>query len=210
MKTTFLRLAFVLLLASTFLRADPAPLDPAALPPSWETRVKALLAPATLSADFVETREVALKNRPVSVKGVVRISRQHGLSLQYDQRRAPIVIVDERGMLARHPDGKEQTPPPEAEAGVRLLHALLSFDLVALGRSYEIAGEERPDGAWLLQFKRRDGAEAYYRDLVLAGEKENLSRIEFRRDARQNTIIRIGETRLNPGFTPEELALYFR
>jgi hypothetical protein len=188
----------------------PQPLETAALADSWRTRLAALAAPRTLSAPFTETRASPLKKRPVVVEGTVRLARDRGLSLEYAQTRAPVVILDEKGLLLRHSDGREQAAPPEAEAGIRLLHALFVFDLATLEKVYALAGAENPDGTWTLVFTRRPGAEAYYRELTLAGDSGRLTRIELVRTERQSTVIALGAPKLDPVFTPEELARFFR
>lgn len=198
-----------LFLAST-LPAAPAPLDPGALPPSWRDRLAALAAPSALVAPFVETREIPLKKRPVVVEGVVRLARGHGLSLDYTRSRSPLVILDDRGLLLRHPDGREQTPPPEAAESLRLLHALFAFDLPVLSQAYQISGEESADGGWTLLFSRRADSNAHYRELLLTGDASRLIRIRLVQTERQTTTIELGPPRLDPVFTPEELARWFR
>lgn len=208
--------ALALVLACAFAPpalAAPAPLDPAALPPDWSARIAALSAPRALSAPFVETREIPLKKRPVVVEGVVRVVRGRGLSLDYAQPGSPLVILDERGLLLRHPDGRERTPPAEAAESLRLLHALFALDLATLGRAYEISGDAPPapdSGAWSLVFTRRPDAKAHYRELSLSGDAARLTRIRLVRSERQTVAIELGAPRIDPDFSPEDLARWFR
>lgn len=203
-------LAALAFLAAPLRSAEPAPLDPAELPLAWQTRLDALVAPGALAAPFVETRETPIRKRPVVLDGVVRLARGHGLSLDYTRSRAPLVIVDDRGLLLRHADGRAQTPPPEAAASVALLHALFAFDLPALARDYEISGEENGDGAWALFFERRPDSQAYYRTLSLHGEAVRLARIRLVRAERHVTTIEIGAPAPDVVFKPEDIARWFR
>ncbi len=202
-------LPLLLLLAGAAL-AEPAPLDPASPPPAWRDRLDALVAPASLAAPFVETRETPVRKRPVVLDGVVRLARGHGLSLDYTRERAPLVIMDEQGLLLRHADGRKQAPPPEAAASVGLLHALFAFDLGTLARDYAITAEELADDAWTLVFTRRPESSAYYRELSLHGEGARLARIRLVRVERHVTTIQIGPPAPDVVFTPEDLARWFR
>ncbi len=186
------------------------PLRSAELSEAWTTRIAALSAPATLSASFTESRFTPLKKRPVRVEGTVRIARERGLSLSYAQPRAPVVILDERGLLLRHADGREQSAPPEAEADLRMLHALFAFDLVTLEKSYQLAPAEYTDGTWSLKFTRRPDVDVSYRELTLRGEANRLTDIVLVKTQSQKIEIVLSPPQINPVFTPEEIARYFR
>lgn len=176
----------------------------------WRTRIAALAKPQTLSAPFTESRSTPLKKRPVVVTGTVRIDRARGLSLSYDQRHAPIVILDARGLLLRHEDGREQSAPPEAETDLRLLHALFALDLATLEKSYALAATDSADGKWTLVFTRREGSTATYRELVLVGTLDRLTGITLAKTPNLRTEITLGEPQIDPVFTAPDLTRYFR
>jgi hypothetical protein len=181
-----------------------------ALPPALRERLALLARPSAVVADFTESRHTPLKKKPVVVAGVVRIHRARGLSLAYDQPRAPLVILDEKGLLLRHADGREQTAPPETADDLRLLHALFTFDFAALGKSYDLAASDSADGTWTLVFTRRAGSTVTYRKLTLAGDATRLTAIVLAKTPNLHTDIALGPPRLDPAFTPAELARYFR
>lgn len=201
------RLLWIFILLALPVVAEPYAAE---LSAPWRTRLAALVKPKTLSAPFTESRSTPLKKRPVVVTGTVRIDRARGLSLSYDQRHAPVVILDERGLLLRHEDGREQSAPPEAESDLRLLHALFSFDLATLEKSYALTATDSPDGKWTLVFTRRDGATATYRELVLVGTLDRLTGITLAKTPNLKTEIALGEPQLDPVFTAVDLARYFR
>ena len=180
------------------------------LPPAARARLETLARPRTLVGAFTESRYTPLKKKPVVVSGIVRIDRNRGLSLAYDQPRAPIVILDEKGLLLRHSDGREQVAPPEAADDLRLLHALFVFDLATLEKSYALAATESADGAWTLVFTRRPEATATYRELTLAGDASRLTRIVLAKTPNLHTDIDLKPPQLDLSFTPEDLARYFR
>lgn len=200
------------LLILLVLLALPAAAEPYAsqLSAPWRARLAALATPRTLSAAFTESRFTPLKKKPVIVTGIVRIDRSRGLSLAYDQRRAPVVILDERGLLLRHPDGREQAAPPEAETDLRLLHALFAFDLATLEKSYALAATAADDGGWALTFTRLPDSKATYRELVLAGADARLTAITLAKTATLKTEIILDPPQVDPVFTAADLARYFR
>jgi hypothetical protein len=192
--------------------ALPAFAEPyaAELSAPWRARLADLARPQTLSAPFTERRHTPVKKIPVVVTGTVRIDRARGLSLAYDQKYAPVVILDDRGLLLRHPDGREQTAPPEAENDLRLLHALFAFDLATLEKSYALSPSGSPDGSWALTFTRRPEVTATYRELRLAGDATRLTAITLAKTPNLRTEITVAPAQLNPVFTADELARYFR
>jgi hypothetical protein len=198
-------LLFLLLALPVF--AEPYEAE---LPPPWRARLAELAKPKTLATTFKEHRHTPLKRVPVVVSGTVRIDRERGLSLAYDQRHAPIVILDKQGLLLRHPNGREQTAPSEAETDLRLLHALVTFDLATLEKAFVLAASEGPSGTWTLIFTRRPDATASYRELLLSGEADRLTAITLAKTPNLKTEITLDPPRIDPGFTAEEQARYFR
>ncbi len=182
----------------------------AALSETARARLAALAAPRTLSAGFSESRFTPLKKRPVVVTGTVRIDRARGLSLAYDQPGAPVVILDEKGLLLRRGDGAGQSAPPEAGPDLRLLHALFAFDLATLEKSYALSAAETPDGGWTFTFVRRPDSDAAYRELVLSGNAARLAFIRLAKTPNLKTEIALDPPVLDPVFGPGELARFFR
>jgi hypothetical protein len=201
-----------ILFLSLFLTLPGLSAEPyaAELNDAWRTRIAGLTAPETLSAPFKESRFTPLKKNPVTVEGIVRIARARGLSLAYAQPRAPVVILDEHGLLLRHADGREQSAPPQAESDLRLLHALFAFDLVTLEKVYALTATEVADGSWTLAFVKRPDADVPYRELTLSGENTRLTGIRLIKTEKQKIEIHLEPPQINPVFTPEEIARYFR
>ncbi len=198
---------FILGLSSPLLALEPYSGE---LPPAAHTRLQSLARPLTLLGDFTESRFTPLKKTAVVVTGTVRIDRARGLSLTYTQPRAPVVILDEQGLLLRHPDGREQTAPAEATTDLRLLHALFVFDLATLEKSYALSATENSDNSWALVFTRRPEAVSTYRELTLMGQADRLTRIILTKTPRLRTELALAPPQLDPRFSPEELTRYFR
>jgi len=208
------RILPVLLLALAALAAlpDRASAEPYAseLTPAARARLENLARPRIVVAEFTESRHTPLKKKPVVVSGIVRIDRSRGLSLAYDQAGSPVVILDEKGLLLRRADGREQPAPPEAADDLRLLHALFVFDLATLEKSYALAATESADGAWTLSFTRRPDVAATYRELTLAGDAAHLTRIVLAKTPNLHTDIDLKPPQLDVTFSSEDLARYFR
>ncbi len=202
MNSRFSRLLLFVLLALPVIAGPYS----AELSAHWHDRIAALAKPQTVSAPFRETRHTPLKKRPVVVTGTVRIDRARGLSLSYDQRRAPTVILDEHGLLLRHPDGREQSAPPEAETDLRLLHALFAFDLATLEKSYAVTASDSPDGTWKLVFTRRPDSPASYRELILEGDDVRLTAITLAKTHNLKTEIVVDTPQLDSGLSTLRLA----
>ncbi len=201
-------LAFVAL--ATFPGRASAEPYAAELTPAARARLDTLARPRIVVAEFTESRFTPLKKKPVVVPGIVRIDRARGLSLAYKQTNAPVVILDEKGLLLRHPDGREQPAPPEAADDLRLLHALFALDFATLEKSYSLAATEGENGAWTLVFTRRPDVAATYRELTLSGDATRLTRIVLAKTPNLHTDITLGHTEFSGEFTPEDLARYFR
>lgn len=199
--------AFLLVLALVAIRAT---LGAAELSETWQTRLAALAHPLTVAGEFTESRFTPLKKRPVVVTGTVRIDRVRGLSLAYAQPRAPVVILDAKGLLLRLADGTERAAPPDAEPDLRLLHALFAFDLATLEKAYSRAEHEAPDGTWSLVFTRLPDSPASYRELTLMGDSTRLTAIYLIKTANLRTEITLAVPVLDPVFTAEDLTRYFR
>ena len=212
------RLLLLLALLAALPRLPAAEPYAAALSDAARARLAALAAPRTLSAAFTESRFTPLKRDPVVVRGTVRIDRARGLSLAYEQPGSPVVILDDKGLLLRRSDGREQAAPPEAGPDLRLLHALFAFDLATLEKTYALVVSEPPaegpagngNGAWTLTFTRLPDATASYRELTLSGEATRLTFIRLAKTPNLKTEIAIAPPTPDPVFSPGELARYFR
>lgn len=194
--------------------ADPAlinprnRIDPAA--PEWRELAASFADRPAIVAEFEETRHFPFRRTPVIVKGTVRVSGEHGLSLQYPGPAERIVIVDRQGMFVREPGGDRaaSADPRAAPVNEALLH-ILRLDLAALSAAYEVHGR-REGAAWVLALVPR--AEAVRRaigDIFVEGEGAAVRRIELRRSPRQHVAIAIGPAR-DVTFSAAELRRFFR
>ena len=181
--------------------------------PGWRDLAGAFATrPASVVSGFEERRWFSFKKTPTVLKGIARVSAEHGLSLEYGGPEPRTVIIDTRGMLVREA-GRDTAPPADARAtaaNIALLH-LLRFDLPRLAETFQLYGERQGE-AWRLAFVPI--AEPVRRALghiAVAGEGPRVRRIELRRSATQRVEIFVEPPRAEgAGFTADELRRYFR
>jgi len=148
--------ALSLLVSATAFAQSPDPLvetlDPAQLPPAWESLLSGLRSVDTVQADFEERRFFRFRARPLTLRGTLRLERGRGLSLQYTHPETYIVIVDARGVLVRDEHGRERAAPAHAAESTAHLLKALELDLAALGQEFLIRGRlETP--SWSLSLE---------------------------------------------------------
>ncbi len=82
--------------------------------------------------------------------------------------------------------------------------------MATLEKSYALAASDSPDGTWTLTFTRRPNSNATYHELILTGDAARLTGITLAKSPSLKTEIALAPPQLDPGFTADELARYFR
>ena len=179
---------------------------------AWAPLVGALAAKGPIRADFVERRYFPFRREPTSLKGILRISPQHGLSLQYTEPESSVLIADEGGLILRDREGhSREMPSVSRESGaITALLPIMRFDLPALFPRF-IIHALRTGGAWKFEFTPRDReAAGSLGSIAVSGSGTEVSHLEFRRSASQRVEIDVSGTATGLVFTPAELARFFR
>jgi hypothetical protein len=177
----------------------------------WGKLAAELRAQAAVTANFTELRWFAFRNSPTLLKGDVRISADHGLSLHYLEPDEQIVIIDAQGGLLRSKTGDRAMPtdPRASAANFAMLH-LLKLDLALLSDSFELYGR-RTDSAWRLALVARDAdLRRTLGTIIVEGSGASILRIELRRSATQRVEITMTAPRTSAAFTADDLRRYFR
>lgn len=184
-------------------------LPPAA--PAWSDLIAAFAHNPDITADFTEQRFFPFKKEPVELRGEVRVSTPHGLSLHYTTPEDRTVILDDKGVLIRAPAGeKAPLADPRAAAANAALLNVLRFDFAALEKDFELYGQ-RDSTAWTLALvPRTDALRRSVGRITVAGDGATVSRIEIRRSAKQAILIKIAPPRPAAAFTADELKQFFR
>jgi hypothetical protein len=199
------------------LRADdsPVPVDAAhrVAPddPGWGRIAGELRSRASVTADFTEKRWFAFKRTPTVLRGEVRISAEHGLSLRYLEPAEQIIIIDGRGSLVRSAAGDRPLPddPRAGAANLALLH-LMRLDLGMLTPAFDLYGQ-RTGPAWaLVLVPRADDLRRALGRIAVEGDGPAVGRIELRRSATQRVEITVMPPRPPAAFTADEIRRFFR
>jgi hypothetical protein len=162
-------------------------------------------------ADFTERRSFPFKKEAVELKGEVRVSPDHGLSLHYLTPEERIVILDSKGMVLRGNAGEKMPPAdPRATAVNEALLHVLRFDFAALEREFDLYG--RKDGsAWNLALVPRvDSMRKSIGRITVTGDAAVVTRIELRRSAKQSIEILMAPPKPQAAFTADEIKRFFR
>jgi hypothetical protein len=187
-------------------------LSPGAGEGEWKPLIDALAAKGTVVAPFVESRHFTFRREPLVLKGVIRISRERGLSLQYTGPQPSVMIADSSGLLLRDPDGRSrELPSGSRETGaIAALLPIMRFDFGALYPRFEIHAR-RTGADWTFEFTPRDPEAARsLGEISVGGTGFDVHHLEFRRSASQRIEIEVGETRSGEPFAPAELRQFFR
>jgi len=179
--------------------------------PAWFEFGGALRQQPSVTADFTELRYFSFARTPVALKGEVRVSADHGLSLHYLEPEDQIVISDRQGVLVRTAKG-ERSPPsdPQAAAANLALLSVLRLDLSPLAEKFELYGR-RTGPTWALALvPRSDELRRALGQITVEGEAASVHRIEFRRSLTQRVEILVEPPRSLGVFGAEELRRFFR
>lgn len=175
----------------------------------WQPLFTALAGKGAIFADITEYRWFKVRKQPVVVKGEMRLSPEHGLSLNYQDRT---VIMDARGVLLRDSQGRsrEVKPDPHTPAVNTWLLPVLRFDLPALRTAFRLQGA-RADNAWRLDLVPLESAGGEVTGTITVfGVDDAITRLELRPKADLRIEIAIGATRTGVTFGADELQRYFR
>ncbi|HEY5079633.1 MAG TPA: outer membrane lipoprotein carrier protein LolA, partial [Opitutaceae bacterium] len=150
--------AFVALACAAHAADIPgAVLSPGAGEGEWKPLIDALAAKGTVVAPFEEHRYFIFRHIPLVLRGTLRISKEHGLSLQYTDPDPSIMIADASGLLLREPGRRtREVPAGSRQSGaIAALLPIMQFDLAALYPRFEIHAR-RTEADWTFEFAPRD------------------------------------------------------
>ena len=179
---------------------------------AWTPLFAALAGQGGVHSTFTENRWFSVKKTPVVLHGELRHSDERGLSLHYMQPEEQLLVVDDKGLLMRNAQGRTRTmaADPRAPRIDAALLPVLRFDMPALLKLFTLRVARDGDD-WRLDFVPRTPELArHLSTLTVEGTGERVSRLEFRRSAKQRVEVLIGETQTGVAFTAEEEKRFFR
>lgn len=202
--------AFVVCAAPVF--AGEAPIDPAKPTPEWSRVFDGLSVRRNIRSEFTELRHSGFRSKPVEVKGVMRFSPEHGVSIEHtDGVDVTVTLITEKGLFRRE-DGRFDPVDHDVPAvrAPRMLYPVFNFDRKSVAAGFTAEGGLGEGGAWTMTLRPRDpdvaGAVAR---VELAGAGDRIGRIVIVRDERTRIEILIRTTEFPEKFEAPELAAYF-
>jgi hypothetical protein len=163
---------------------------------------------------FTETRQFAISKQPVRQSGVLRSSKEHGLSMAYEGAKPRILIIDDKGLIERQPDGRERqisvADHPELAGLTDLYLNLLRgnsdklFDYADVYFTGTVHGWELGLNPRVAGMAKRIGR------VVIHGSAREMHQIENVLPNGDTRNLELGPAQRNPRFTPEAINTYFR
>ena len=206
-------------LASTLSHAAERPIfapanvlsNPAA-DPSWSELFAELSKPSNRYSKFEERRYFPFREKPVLLKGEIRIAPKRGLSLSYSGDKPYVVIIDQTGVLMRDERGRERSAPDDsrARAVISALSHVLRFDLAELEKQFVVHGMRQGE-EWTLGFAPKDPNLANsLGSIIVQGQQTRLERIEIVKSDEQRIEITLSDSQSDVIFTMDVLQRFFR
>ncbi len=175
----------------------------------WGVLVQAIGRKGPIRASFTESRYFSIRKEPTVLHGVIRLSPDHGMSLDYTAPETLVLIADSQGLIMRDARGRDRAVPLAVkQAGaIASLLPIMQFDLKDLTDRFNIEAFGSPLD-WRIDFRPKE--QGPLGTIAVWGRLTDVDRIEFRRSATQRIEIEVSDTVTGVRFTPEELRRYFR
>lgn len=199
------------LLAAVVHAGEVKPVNTLAPSPEWAPVFEVLSRPKNIRSRFTELRHSRFRSKPTEVKGVMRYSPEHGVSIEHREDEITVTLITPKGLYQRS-DGRFELVDHDVPAvrAPRMLYPVFNFDKKSLAENFTVAGETTPEGPWSLTLtpKDKDIAGAVAR-VELAGDKAGITRIVIVRDEATRIEIRIEATEFPESFLKPETEAYF-
>jgi hypothetical protein len=163
---------------------------------------------------FTESRQFAISKQPIRQTGVLRSSKDHGLSMAYDGAKPHVLVVDDKGLIDRQPDGHERqvsiADHPELAGLTDLYLNLLRGNSEKLFDFAEVYFTGTVHG-WQLGLIPKDSAMAKRTGrVVIDGSAREMHQIENMSPNGDTRILDLGAVDRNPKFSADAINTYFR
>ena len=163
---------------------------------------------------FTESRAFAISKNPARQTGVLRSSKENGLSLSYEGAKAHVIVVDDKGLIDRAPGGHERqvtvADHPELSTLTDLYLNLLrgNADKLFAYADVYFTGTDRK---WEMGLSPHDPALAKrVGKVVVSGGGRDIERVENVLPDGGSRTLEFGRVVRNPKYSPEEMQTYFR
>lgn len=166
------------------------------------------------SMPFTEVRTFAISKNPLRQSGELRSSKDLGLSLSYESAKPHVIIVDDKGLIDRQPDGHERqvtvADHPEVATLTDLYLNLLRGNADKLFQYADVYFTGTPQD-WQMGLVSHDAALAKrVGRVVVTGNGRSITKLENQLPNNEARTLEFGRVTRNPKYSPEEVQKYFR
>lgn len=168
----------------------------------------------TESMSFAETRTFLISKNPLRQNGTLRSSKDHGLSLSYESAKPHVIIVDDKGLIERQPDGRERqvTVADHPELGT-LTDLYLNLLRGNADRLFAYADVFFTGNAqvWQMGLVPHDASLAKrVGKVVVSGGGRDILKLENLLPNGESRTLDFGKVERNPEYTADVIKTYFR
>jgi hypothetical protein len=198
--------------ANLFSPADQV--QPGRLPFTLRQVFHRLARDKTETMPFTETRTTAIMKNPLRQTGTMRSSKENGLSLEYESPRPHTIIVDDKGLIERTPDGHERqitvAEHPELSALTDLYLNLLRGNADKLFDYADVYFTGNAQN-WQMGLAPHDAnLSKHVGKVVISGANHEIHRLENQLPNNESRVLELGKAERNPKYGPDVLQAYFR
>lgn len=163
---------------------------------------------------FSETRTFPISKNPLKQNGTLRSSKDHGLSLSYEGAKPHVIIVDDKGLIDRQPDGHERqvtvADHPELGTLTDLYLNLLRGNadkLFAYADVYFTGSAQ----VWQMGLVPHDASlTKRVGRVIVSGGGRDIQRLENLLPNNESRTLEFGKVERNPNYGPDVVQKYFR
>ena len=166
------------------------------------------------SMPFAEVRTFAISKNPLRQTGQLRSSKEHGLSLSYESAKPHVIVVDDKGLIDRQPDGRERqvtvADHPEVATLTDLYLNLLRGNAEQLFKYADVYFSGTAQ-SWQMGLVSHDPALAKrVGRVVVSGAGRDIAELKNLLPNGEYRTLEFGHVTRNPKYSSEEVQKYFR
>ena len=166
------------------------------------------------SMPFTEVRTFAVSKNPLRQTGELRSSKEDGLSLAYEGGKPHVIIVDDKGLIDRQPDGHERQVTvmdhPEVATLTDLYLNLLRGNADKLFQYADVYFAGTPQNWQMGLVSHNPDLAKRVGRVIVTGNGRSITKLENQLPNNESRTLEFGRVTRNPKYTPEEMQKYFR
>lgn len=166
----------------------------------------------TRIVEFVEKRVFPFRSKAATVRGIVRMSDSLGVSIEYPEKDA-VLIIDDAGLIMRRlkDNGKVRERHVSLEDGelAGLMAAVMSFDKERLLEAFDLS-VDGDKSSWVLTLKPKGETSEKVVKASIHSDAKLVNEVQIELKGSRQILIEILEERPVDRFDEETIQQYFR